>query len=249
MNTKKPKRRYLIHHLLILCCLTFCLSACPCTEITVSGKITCDAYTSGPIYIGVFDIEKGMEYVGGYTINDLNEGSDYTITLTGDYLNKLVYVNAIWDPDDNFYDTYDYTIGDYWSTYRWETYDWALQLECINNNIDININQKITATIEGEILGVTCDEFTSGIIYISAYDDNDNWISMPTGPPLSEPGPYKIFIRNVEPGNSVWVMGWWDRDKSGPAFANTGDCAGKYKDITLVEETTGIDFYLDHEKQ
>jgi len=58
MGTRKPKRRYLFHNFLILCCLTLCLSAC------ITGEITCDAYNGeGPIYVAIFNIVG--EYIGG----------------------------------------------------------------------------------------------------------------------------------------------------------------------------------------
>ena len=246
MSTRKSIRIYFYHYILILCCLAFCLAAGPCcNEITITGKITCDAYTSGPIYVAIFKIDEGI--IGSYSINDLNKESNYPITLPVAYLNTHVIVSAVWDHDDNFFDNSDYptyTPGDYMNTYG--GIGGELLLQCVNENIDININQKITASVSGV---VTCDEYedTGGGIKISAWDDEsttrEHWVSMP-GCTIPRPGSYKIYIRNVEPGNLIWVAGFWDKDGSGCFAYNTGDYVGSYPDnpITLKVETTGVGF-------
>jgi len=111
-----------------------------------------------------------------------------------------------------------------------------------------NPNEYTIKLPEGNV-EVTCDEYTSGKIYVTAWDDesltSEHWVSIPGS--ISEPGPYKIFIRNVEPGNHVWIYGLWDRDGSGP-LPTTGDCLGHPENpIYLEEEITGIDFDLDTE--
>ena len=161
MSTRKSQRRYFYHYLLILCCFTFCLSAC----IRVSGDITCEQFNgSGTIFISVFTIiEEEYNFIGKASISN---PSNYIIPIPINYLNAQVYVSAVWDHDNNFYNTNQAQIGDYWNTYSWVPF----QLEYENDNIDININQKITASISGV---VTCDEYedTGGGIKISAWDD------------------------------------------------------------------------------
>jgi len=244
MSNRKSKRRYFFHYILILCCLTFFLSACEDITISVSGEITCDEYTSGQIHISLLKVgEKGLEFIAGATIDNLNEKSDYKTIIPIEYLNTKVVVSAIWDCDDN-YPGIIFSKGDYWGQYGGNFY--SFQLELINNNIDVDINNKITATISGE---VTCDVYSSGPIYISVWDSEnmgslEHLVNM-TGGSISEPGPYTTLISNVEPGNPVWVIGLWDKDGSGNS-PTSGDYSGVPENtIILEEETTGVDFDLD----
>ena len=101
------------------------------------------------------------------------EPGDYTIKVPSRYLNTMILVFAVWDHDNNWmYDEENrhvphFTVGDCWGTYG-DTGVPNLQLELINENIDIDLDSKATATISGE---VHCEAHTSGNIYIYAYDN------------------------------------------------------------------------------
>ena len=251
MNMNKLKRRNYFYHLPILFCLAFLLSGqgCPiiCNEITVSGTVKCDAF-DGLGKINIYLLIAGSEGTGlikRVEYNDLDENNecDYTMQISNDYLNTLVVASALWDHDGNSSPEKPFSIGDFWNQYGGNGY--AFQLKCINEIIDININNKITAFVSGE---VTCEEHTTGTIYVSAFYEvtpsHEHWINM-AGSGISEPGYYKLTILNVEPGNLVRVSGWWDMDDSGPFAPSPGDYyKGEYPDnpFELEEVTTGIDF-------
>ena len=164
-------------------------------------------------------------------------------TYIGEKLDVLVHCDE--DNDDAF------SIGDRLSFGQW----FELQE---TNEVNIDINKEITATIEGE---VSCVPYTDGPIYIYAFDGSPyvglspSYIGGPFNIPmnLNENTSYKIFITNTSLGSKVWILGHWDKDKSG-VCESVNKCdyiggpvgnEGEPIPITLNnEEMTGIDFDL-----
>ena len=225
---------------------------CPQREITVSGKITCDDYyyPSGPIYITTEVGYGGEEILCRDEIENLNEDDDYECIISANYLNTTVNVSAFWDRDNSKEDQSSppNTIGDYFGQHGGRAY--SFQLECVNDNINIDINNKVTAFILGEIT-VTCEECTSERIHVDVFDAEipslDHFVSIPTKLSSCNDTEYGNLILNVEPGNPVWVTGTWDKDGSGPA-PTPGDCNGRYPGAIIIPEDriiTGINFELD----
>ena len=241
MSTKKLKGKYLSQYFLILSCLTLCLSAC----IKISGEITCEKCESGKITILVSDCnlnriaEKTLDNCGPYSIL-------IPPTYFGEKLDVLVHCDE--DNDDAF------SIGDRLSFGQW----FELQE---TNEVNIDINKEITATIEGK---VGCVPYTDGPIYIYVFDGSPyvelspSYIGGPFNIPmnLNENTSYKVFITNTSLGSEVWILGHWDKDESGVVCEspNVNECdyiggpvdnEGKPISITLNnEEMTGIDFDL-----
>ena len=152
MSTKKLKGKYFFHSFLMLICVSFCLSGCPSNEITVSGEITCGKCESGNSTVLVNDcnynpiVEKTLDGCG-----------TYSILIPSSYSGKKVSVAVYCDEDNDS----QFSIGDYYGGGEW------LELQQ-NNEVNIDIDKEITATVEGE---VSCDAYTSGLVNVAAFDE------------------------------------------------------------------------------
>lgn len=227
----------------MICCVVFCISAGPCS-ITVKGKITCSDYyyPSGPIYIRIINLDTS-EYFNT-SIQNLNDKDDYEFLLPIEWLNNKVKVFASWDHDNYEIPGCYMSIGDYWG-YHGGGFGSEFQLKLVNNNIHIELNDKLTASVSGE---VTCDEFTSGCIGVSVWScegfgDINCLVGAVGCSGITAPGSYTTLVSNVEPGNPVWVLGGWYVESPCVGPFRSGDYWGTPDNpITLEEETTGIDF-------
>lgn len=235
MSTGKPKRSYFFHCFLILCCLSFCVSGCPSNEITVSGEITCETCESGKTTVLVNDCsynpiaEKTLDGCGAYSI-----------LIPSSYSGKSVAVAVRCDEDNDG----EFSIGDHVGEEEW------LELQQ-TNEVNLVINQEITATIEGE---VSCNPYTDGLLYVYAFDGPRNEASPPSyigGPllpvKLNETASYKVLLCNTSPGSEVWLTGLWDKTGNGVCqgteAVNDCDYAGGPASFILDnEEMTEIDF-------
>jgi hypothetical protein len=156
------------------------------------------------------------------------------------YIGDTVFVSGFWDKDGDG----GYSVGDCIQVGGSSLFQLAEE-----NTVDVNIANKITATVSGNVI---CDAHTTGNMYV--------FISGPSGPasitfPLSEPGPYTCFVYDVPLGTSVYILGTWDADGSGIYPYTHGDYLGWYTGsytgypvivpITLEEENT-IDINLSH---
>jgi len=71
---------------------------------------------------------------------------------------------------------------------------------------------------------ITCDSYTSGNIYVAAFDGPDpRYAEKINSASLPSPGPYTL---DVDAGEEVWIRAYWDKDGSGTL--SPGDYCGSY---------------------
>ena len=201
-----------------------------CGKITVSGNITCDAYTSGLIYGGINEVGTNADLCE-FTLDSLG---NYECSISPENLNKEAYSFAQWEHDNYSIPGCYASTGDYWGKYG--ELDDTFHLQCTNRDYDMDLNNEITKLLGGE---VTCDEFdSSGVLCIYVwdcpYDPNDLCLVGPSGcyPPHT-PGPFNTFVSNIDPNDpdpenrKVWIIGHWSKNGiCGPP--QSGDYIGEY---------------------
>jgi hypothetical protein len=142
-------------------------------------------------------------------INNPTGDVSYEINIPIEHLNKEARVSAIWDHDLSSIEGCFMSIGDYWGFYN-GLFGNPIVLALINDNIDFDLDNKVTASVKGEI---SCDEHTEGQLCVSVWDCEFSDLECLKGligcQPLSEPGQYTVLVSNVEPGNLVWASGGW----------------------------------------
>jgi len=204
MSTKKLKRKYFSHYFLILCCLSLCFLGCSPPKITIFGEITSEKCKSGEITVLVRDCNENR------IVNKTLDGyGAYSILIPSSYSGEKVRVIAHCDEDNNG----EFSIGDHFGGIM----EWHELQQ--TNEVNIDMNKEITATIEGEVI---CGSYTDRPIYITAWDGP----YIPSSPPLNIGGPllpvnlnektsYKVLLSNTSPGSEIFLTGVWDQDGSG----------------------------------
>jgi CubicO group peptidase (beta-lactamase class C family) len=200
-------------------------------ESTIFGEITGEICKSGKITVLVSDCNNNR--IVDIT---LDGDSSYSVLIPFTYNGEKVSVTVHCDEDNDG----EFSIGDHVGGMEWH----ELQQ---TNEVNIDMNQELTASIEGE---VSCAPYTDGPLYITAWDGPDTEASSsPIGVPfhmnLNEKTSYKVLLSNTSPGSEVWLQGHWDKDGSGVCqgaeTVNECDYTGLAASFILDnEEMTGI---------
>jgi CubicO group peptidase (beta-lactamase class C family) len=172
--------------------------------ITIFGEITGEICKSRKITVLVSDCNDNR-----IVDKTLDGDSTYSISIPSSYSGEKVAFIAYCDEDNDG----EFSIGDHVGQ------DMVWHKLQQTNEVDIDINKEITATVEGE---VSCGPYTDKPIYITAWGVPLN----PASPPLYIGGPvplvnlnektsYKVLLTNTSPGSEVWLRGLWDQDGSG----------------------------------
>jgi len=210
---------------------------------TVSGEVTCDAFTEGNMSITIWDgpIPVTSEVVS--LCNVLSMPNSYNCFILDIPIGDPVWVKGTWDKDGS--GLLSFNFGDYYGWYIGNPL--TLGEDGENTEINVDISHEYVANISGE---VTCAPYTSGYIYISILDGPDRNTAneiLNFGNTKLPPGSYITQIYDISIGDQLWVLGYWDKDNSGSysPFDYEGAYAGNpiiIDEENVYTEINGIDF-------